>query len=58
MFYLLKANTAGRHHQALAEADLLSVGGHRLLGHLVDGEPGGGVGELPQQRGGQPAVQR
>ena len=38
----------GGHGQTLSEPDLLSVGRHALLGHLVDGEPGGGVGELSE----------
>ena len=41
----------GGHGQALPETDLFSVRRHRLLGHLVDGEPGGGVGELSEQGG-------
>ena len=45
------------HGQALPEPDLLPVGRHALLGHLVDGEPGGGVGQLPQKGGGQAVIQ-
>ncbi len=45
------------HGHPLGEGDGLPARGHPLLGHFVDGEPGGGVGQLSDQRGGEPVVQ-
>ena len=35
-----------------------SFTGNSIYLHLVDGESGGGVGELPHERGGEPVVER
>ena len=47
----------GGHGQTLPETDLLPIGRHALLGHLVDGEPSGGVGQLSEKGGRQTVVE-